>query len=205
MDRKRFAALLISSLLAAALVSCADNRNAPAPTEETATTTTAETTTEAPEAAKEFDEKALEVVKSSMKAVWEDGDAVAVINLMYPKAIVDRSYPTEDLICAAVFGCEKLPGGLKIEEVKVEKCVPLTASQLKDAEEYYEGYASVISQLADMDYTVLKGREITATAVLKGNDGDLRDYSSAYVVVDMGDEGYKIITGEASKIEKFAK
>lgn len=198
---KKFAALLLGSILAVPLASCAQSKT----TSENAEQSAAETTTESPEAAKEFDDKALETVKSCMKAVWEDGDAVAAVNFMYPKAIVDRSYPTEDVICSAVFGCDALPGGLIIEELKVDKCIPLTASQLKDAEEYYEGYASVVSQLQDTDYTVLRGREITTTAVLKNTLGNLRDYSSSYVVVDMGDEGYKVITGEASRIEKFAK
>lgn len=198
---KRFTALLLGSILIVSLASCAQSK----PTSEPAEQSAAETTTESPEAAKEFDEKALETVKSCMKAVWEDGDAVAAINFMYPEAIVAKSFRSEEIICSAVFGCDSLPGGLKIEELKVEKCVPLTASQLRDAEEYYEGYASVVSQLSDTDYTVLKGREITTTAVLKNTLGELRDFSSSYVVVDMGDEGYKVITGEASQIEKFAK
>lgn len=198
---KKFAALLLGSILAVSLASCAQSE----PTSENTEQSAAETTTESPEAAKEFDEKALETVKSCMKVVWEDGDAVAAVNFMYPEEIVAKSFQSEAQICSAVFGCDALPGGLKIEELKVDKCVPLTASQLKDAEKYYEGYASVVSQLPDTDYTVLKGREITTTAVLKNTLGNLRDYSSSYVVVDMGDDGYKVITGEASQIEKFAK
>ena len=54
-----------------------------------------------------------------------------------------------------------------------------------------------------MDCTVTDGREITFTVALKvGRDS--RDYTATYVVVDMGDEGCKLINTDASQLYGLA-
>ena len=199
---KKFAALILSSLLAASLASCTESQPDPVPSIEQAPTeaTTAEPSTEDPAV---FDKTAEGIVKSYMKAVVDEHSALAAAKLMFPKEIAMKSFPTEDIAREKLFNGQEMDNGVTTGNFRTDKCEPLTESQLKDAEAYYEKYANVISGLPKLDYTVLNGREITFTVALKSGD-DSQDYSETYIVVDMDDEGYKLINAPASKLEGLA-
>lgn len=189
--------LIMCGLLTVAFASCTEEAVTP-PTEPEVTVT--EPTTEDPSV---FDKKAEDIAKSYMKAVVEDGSALSAAKLMFPQAIVMKSFATEDIARDKLFDGMAMNGGVKIGDFKVDKCEQLSESQLRDAEAYYEKYANIISELPKIDYTVVNGREISVTAELKDSGGS-QDYPATYVVVDMGDEGYKIITTTASKLEGLA-
>ncbi len=202
--KKKLSYLIICLTAALSFASCTD-KSAAEPVQ-TETTTTQEPATEAPttEDPSVFDEKAAEMVKSYLKAVVDDGSALSASKLMFPEAIAMKSFPTEDIAREKLFSGMEMTNGVKIGEFKTDKCEQLTDSQLRDAEAYFEKYANVISGLPKMDYTVVNGREISVTAELKDSSGDTQDYSCTYVVVDMGDEGCKVITTTAGKLDGLA-
>ena len=198
---KKITALLLGSLLAVSLASCTESEPASTPAEQAATeATTAEPTTEDPAI---FDKTAEDLTKSYMKTILDEHSALAAAKLMFPKAIAMKSFPTEDIAREKLFDGQEMDTGSKTGEFRTDKCVPLSESQLKDAEAYYEKYANIISGLPKIDYTVLNGREITFTIVLESGD-ESQDFSATYVVVDMDDEGIKIINTTASKLEGLA-
>ena len=200
--KKKTLALILCGLMTMPLASCS-GKEAPPADETPVTEAETEAPTEDPEEAKRFDEKAQNIVRGYLKSIVEDGDAVSAVKYMYPSVIVMKTFTTEQKINEKLFDGEKLTGGIKLADFKVEKCEPLTDEQMKNAEAYYEKYADVISGLPRFDYTVLNGREISVTATLK-DGSDSQDYSHTYVVVDLGDEGLKLITTEASELDGLA-
>ncbi|WP_024861434.1 hypothetical protein [Ruminococcus flavefaciens] len=198
---KKFSALILGSMLALSLSSCTESQPDPTPSiEQTPIETTAEPTTEDPAV---FDKIAEDTAKSYIKTVVDEHSALSAAKLMFPKDIALKSFTTEDIAREKLFDGMEMDTGAKTGDFRTDKCVPLSESQLKDAEAFYEKYANVISGLPKMDYTVVNGREITFTVALESGD-DSQDYTATYVIVDMGDEGYKVINTTASKLEGLA-
>ena len=185
-------ALILSSLLAISLTSCSDSKLESAPTEQTVETYV-----------EDFSENAVKVVKSYLEAIVDKGDAAAAVNFMFPADIAEKAFADEEVICEKLFSGEKLKGGEKVNDFKADKIESLNETQLKEAEAFYEKYAYYMCDMPDRDYTVLNGCEITVTAVFKGR-GITEDFKHSFVVVDMGDEGIKIATSTASKLEGLA-
>lgn len=199
--KKLLSVFMVCGLLAASAASCAGSSedtaaDVPAAQEMTTEEVTAEDTAA-------FDKKAQEVAEDYMRAVVNDHSALKAAKVMFPEDIVLKSFTTEDIARSKLFDGLEMDNGVQAGGFKVDKCEPLTQSQLMDAEAYYEKYANVISGLPKIDYTVLDGREITLTTTLKGGD-DSQEYTSTFVVVDMGDEGCKLITATISKLEGLA-
>jgi hypothetical protein len=198
---KKIAALILGSMLALSLASCTESQPDPAPSiEQAPLETTAEPTTEDPAV---FDKIAEDTAKSYIKTVIDEHSALSAAKLMFPKDIALKSFTTEDIAREKLFDGMEMDTGAKTGDFRTDKCEPLSESQLKDAEAFFEKYANVISGLPKMDYTVVNGREITFTVALESGD-DSQDFTATYVIVDMGDEGYKVINTTASKLEGLA-